>query len=118
MFTGIITHLGTVVSLEEHPEADTATLTLDAGGALDGLPAGGSLAVGNSFTYSFDVQVGAPANGTATGGPATVARQIAAFVERTGADELMLTSSIWEHEARKRSFAIAADAMRELRVAA
>ena len=55
---------------------------------------------------------------SATGGPATVARQIAAFIERTGADELMLTSSIWDHEARKRSFAIAADAMRELRVAA
>ena len=55
---------------------------------------------------------------SATGGPATVARQIAAFVERTGADELMLTSSIWDHEARKRSFAIAAQAMQELKAAA
>ncbi|QIG81460.1 LLM class flavin-dependent oxidoreductase [Stakelama tenebrarum] len=49
---------------------------------------------------------------SATGGPETVARDIAAFVERTGADELMFVSSIHDHEARKRSFAIAADAMR------
>ena len=54
MFTGIITHLGTVVSLEEHPEADTATLTLDAGGALDGLPAGGSLAVDGVCLTALD----------------------------------------------------------------
>ena len=45
MFTGIITHLGTVRALEPHPEQDTALLVLDAGGALEGLPAGGSLAV-------------------------------------------------------------------------
>ncbi|MBD4396286.1 riboflavin synthase, partial [Xanthomonas citri pv. citri] len=45
MFTGIVTHLGTVVALEHDAAADTALLTLDAGGALDGLPAGGSLAV-------------------------------------------------------------------------
>ncbi|MDY6054771.1 riboflavin synthase [Micrococcus sp.] len=54
MFTGIITHLGTVVSLEEHPEADTATLTLDAGGALEGLPAGGSLAVDGVCLTALD----------------------------------------------------------------
>lgn len=54
MFTGIITHLGTVLSLEEHPEADTATLTLDAGGALDGLPAGGSLAVDGVCLTALD----------------------------------------------------------------
>ncbi|MGW5854340.1 MULTISPECIES: riboflavin synthase [Micrococcus] len=45
MFTGIITHLGTVRAVEPRPEQDTLTLVLDAGGALDGLPAGGSLAV-------------------------------------------------------------------------
>ena len=38
MFTGIVTHLGTVVALEHDAAADTALLTLDAGGALDGLP--------------------------------------------------------------------------------
>lgn len=45
MFTGIITHVGTVRAVEPHPEQDTALLVLDAAGALDGLPAGGSLAV-------------------------------------------------------------------------
>jgi hypothetical protein len=33
---------------------------------------------------------------------------IKAFVERTGADELMVTGSIWDHAKRKRSFEIAA----------
>ena len=39
---------------------------------------------------------------------ATVARGIAAFVERTGADELMIASAIYDHDARKRSLAITA----------
>ena len=34
---------------------------------------------------------------------------IAAFIERTGADELMVTAQIFDHEARKRSFEILAD---------
>ena len=41
-----------------------------------------------------------------------VAAGIAAFVKRTGVDEVMLTSSIYDHEARKRSLTIAAEAMR------
>jgi luciferase family oxidoreductase group 1 len=49
---------------------------------------------------------------TAVGSRDTVARGIAAFVERTGADEIMLTSSIYDHAARKRSVAIAAEAVR------
>jgi hypothetical protein len=32
-----------------------------------------------------------------------------AFVERTGADELMLTSQVFEHSARLRSYEIAAE---------
>ena len=47
-----------------------------------------------------------------------VARGIAAFVERTGIAEVMLTSSIYDHDARKRSLTIAADAMAERKVAA
>ena len=43
---------------------------------------------------------------------------IAAFVRRTGVDEVILTSSIYDHEARKRSLTIAAEAMQELKVAA
>ncbi|OFR86309.1 Riboflavin synthase eubacterial/eukaryotic [Micrococcus lylae] len=45
MFTGIITHIGTVRELVHRPEADVATIVVDAPGVLDGLPEGGSLAV-------------------------------------------------------------------------
>ena len=33
------------------------------------------------------------------------------FIARTGADELMVTGSIWDHEKRKRSFEIAAESL-------
>jgi len=36
------------------------------------------------------------------------------FVERTAADELMITSNVYDHAARLRSFEIAADACRSL----
>jgi luciferase family oxidoreductase group 1 len=49
---------------------------------------------------------------SAIGSPETVARSIAAFVERTGADELMMTSQIHDHGSRLRSFEIAAQCMR------
>ena len=55
---------------------------------------------------------------SAVGGPATVARSMAAFVARTGVDEVMVTSAIYDHEARKRSLTIAAQAMAEVRAAA
>lgn len=55
---------------------------------------------------------------SAVGGPAKIARDMAAFIARTGADELMLTSSIFDHAARKHSLAIAAGAMQALQVAA
>jgi luciferase family oxidoreductase group 1 len=42
------------------------------------------------------------------GAEETVARGLKAFVERTGADELMLTSQIYDHRARLRSFEIVA----------
>ena len=45
------------------------------------------------------------------GSPGTVADGLRAFVERTGADELMVTSQIFDHAARLRSYEIAADAM-------
>src|SRR5688572_8913232 len=41
---------------------------------------------------------------SAIGAPATVRSAIEAFVERTGADELMITAQIHDHEARLRSF--------------
>jgi luciferase family oxidoreductase group 1 len=55
---------------------------------------------------------------SAVGGPAKVAREIAAFVARTGVDELMIASSIYDHAARKRSLTITAGVMQELKVAA
>jgi luciferase family oxidoreductase group 1 len=42
------------------------------------------------------------------GSPATVGRGIAAFLERTGVDELMVTGAVFDHAARLRSFEIAA----------
>ncbi len=49
---------------------------------------------------------------SAIGSLHSVKRQLAAFIERTGADELMLTSAMFDHQARKRSLAIAAEAMK------
>lgn len=46
---------------------------------------------------------------SAVGSPETVARQLKAFIEHTGADELMITSQIFEHSARLRSYEITAD---------
>jgi luciferase family oxidoreductase group 1 len=45
------------------------------------------------------------------GGPETVRRGVAAFVEETGADELMVTAQIFDHAARLRSFEILAGVM-------
>jgi luciferase family oxidoreductase group 1 len=44
------------------------------------------------------------------GGPETVRRGLAQFLEQTGADELMVASAIWDHAARKRSYQILAEA--------
>jgi luciferase family oxidoreductase group 1 len=44
------------------------------------------------------------------GSPATVKAGLADFIARTGADELMITGSIFDHGARLRSFEIAAEA--------
>ena len=57
---------------------------------------------------------------SAVGSRDTVARGIAAFVERTQVDELMVATAIYDHEARKRSLSITAEVMAQLdeRVAA
>jgi luciferase family oxidoreductase group 1 len=49
---------------------------------------------------------------SAIGSPAAVEAAIAAFVERTGADELMITSQIFDHRARLRSYEIVAGLIR------
>jgi luciferase family oxidoreductase group 1 len=48
---------------------------------------------------------------SAIGDAATVRAQTEAFAERTGADELMIVSQIFDHEARVRSYEILAEAM-------
>jgi luciferase family oxidoreductase group 1 len=50
----------------------------------------------------------------AIGGPATVRQKLAELVRRTGADELIFTSDLYDHSLRLRSFEIAAEAMRKL----
>ena len=47
---------------------------------------------------------------TAIGTPTQVREQMNAFVERTQADELIIAGSIYDHEARKRSLTLAAEA--------
>ena len=49
---------------------------------------------------------------SAIGAPDTVAAQLKAFIERTGADELMVTSQIFDHAARLRSYEITAEIQR------
>ncbi|MFM6992680.1 MAG: LLM class flavin-dependent oxidoreductase [Rhodoferax sp.] len=44
----------------------------------------------------------------AIGSPATVQASLQAFIERTGADELMIAAQIFDHNARLRSYEIAA----------
>ena len=52
----------------------------------------------------------ADALGTAiVGAPETVRRGLDDFIGRTGADELMVTANIFDHEKRKRSFEILAE---------
>ena len=51
---------------------------------------------------------------SAIGGPDTVERQMREFITRTGADELMITSQIYDHAARLRSYQITAQVHRAL----
>jgi len=48
----------------------------------------------------------------------TVARDLAAFVRRTGVDEVMVTSAIYDQAARKRSLTITAEAVQAAKLAA
>lgn len=51
---------------------------------------------------------------SAIGDADTVAQQMQEFIQRTGADELMITSNIFRHEARLRSYEITADVHKKL----
>jgi alkanesulfonate monooxygenase SsuD/methylene tetrahydromethanopterin reductase-like flavin-dependent oxidoreductase (luciferase family) len=54
---------------------------------------------------------------TVVGAPDTVRRGLAEFAERTGADELMLASQIYDHSARLRSYEIVASEVLQARAA-
>lgn len=45
---------------------------------------------------------------SAIGSPRSVSRQLRAFIDKTGADELMITSNMFDHDARVRSYEITA----------
>ena len=51
---------------------------------------------------------------SAIGAPDTVAAQLQAFIARTGADELMITSQIFEHSQRLRSYELTAEIRQQL----
>jgi luciferase family oxidoreductase group 1 len=51
---------------------------------------------------------------SAIGAPDTVRNALAGFIERTRADELMITAQIFDHAARLRSYEIAADVRKSL----
>lgn len=48
---------------------------------------------------------------SAIGGPATLRADMLSFIERTKADELMVAGTVWDPEARKRSLALAMEAL-------
>jgi len=49
-----------------------------------------------------------------TGSPETVRRGLQDFIDRTGADELMIASQMFDHSARLRSYEIAAELRKQL----
>ncbi len=61
--------------------------------------------------------IGSFASCSAVGAPETVAREMAEFVRRTGADEIMVVAQIHDHRKRLRSFEIAAEVARSMEIA-
>lgn len=55
---------------------------------------------------------------SAVGSPETVRQGLAAFIARTGVDEVIITAQIFDHQARLRSFEIAAEVHADLAKAA
>ena len=55
---------------------------------------------------------------SAIGAPQTVHAALLAFIARTGADELMITSQIFDHQARRRSYEIVAALQKEVALSA
>jgi luciferase family oxidoreductase group 1 len=51
---------------------------------------------------------------SAIGSPPTVKKELESFIDRTGADELMITSQIFDHTARLRSFEIGSELLKSV----
>ena len=62
----------------------------------------------DQLTGAEHAMIGQALSSAAVGSPDTVRRGLESFVSRTGADELMITSQIFDHAARLDSFEIAA----------
>ncbi len=71
-----------------------------------------------SLTESERAQLDQVMGCSAVGSPATVKASLAAFIERTGADELILASHIYDHAARVRAYEIAAQVREEMAASA
>jgi alkanesulfonate monooxygenase SsuD/methylene tetrahydromethanopterin reductase-like flavin-dependent oxidoreductase (luciferase family) len=54
---------------------------------------------------------------TSIGTPYRIRADLCNFVEQTGADELLITSQVFDHSARLRSFEIAAEAFSDVPLA-
>ncbi len=66
------------------------------------------------WTQAEKAQVGAMLSCSVVGSPETVRRGLKAFAARTGVDELMVASAVFDHGARLRSYEILADVGRDL----
>lgn len=71
-----------------------------------------------SLTQSERAQLEQVMACSAVGSPATVRASLAAFIARTGADELILASHIYDHGARVRAYEIAAQVRAEMAASA
>lgn len=67
------------------------------------------------WSASEQMQVGRMTQCSAVGSAATIREQLQEIVTETGADEFIVTAGIFDHEARLRSFEIAAPVLAELR---
>jgi luciferase family oxidoreductase group 1 len=66
------------------------------------------------WTAAEQAQVRHTLSTAIVGAPATVRHGLAAFIRRTGADELLVAGQIHDHEARKRSYTLVSEAQVEL----
>ena len=72
----------------------------------------------DTLPLEFRAMLRAVLGSSAIGAPATVKTATEAFIERTGADELMVTSQIFDHQARLRSYELLGAVMGQARASA